>query len=366
MRAPSNRLHPSHYDHQPFSLAAVLAIVVILIVILLGGNYEGLTISIGLGYAIVVVGMTLQLGYSNQLAFSQSIFMGIGAYALSIFEVRYGFDSAEALVAAVFLGGLCALVVGFLITRAPGIALALATLLLPFICYELATGWSFLGKFQGVSGATLLWNTGSYSGRLVQSGILAAVLLGFAIFVTLRVLRSGAGIELEAMGRNIALAEGVGVNVRRRSVEVFVLASVLATLGGAIVATFNGVATPDILAEPAELTLLVMLFLGGRRSIVGAVVVAIAFEYFSLSVNFVSVNLLIIDGVVLLLVLVAEPDGVGGLVRRIAFGIYEQVKSGRLRADSERLERISSYSDVGAADSVAVGQSAKSAIKDSL
>jgi branched-chain amino acid transport system permease protein len=324
-----SRCRSDRFDLMPFNLATGLGVVAVLVVIFCDGNYEGLVISTGMGYAIVVSGMVLQLGYSNQLAFSQSIFMGVGAYGLALFEVRYGFGSAEAIVVAVALSGVAALIVGFLITRAPGIALALATLLLPFICYELATGWNYLGKFQGISGVALIWNTSNYYSSLVQSGVVVAALLALTTFLVLRIVRSSTGVQLEAMGRNLALAEGVGVNVKRRSLEVFVIASMLAALGGAVVVSFQGVATPDIVAQPAELTLLVMFFLGGRRSILGAVVVSIAFEYLSVSVKFVSVNLLIIDGVVLLLVLVAEPDGLGGLARRVGLRVLALAGGGR-------------------------------------
>ena len=77
--------------------------------------------------------MVLQLGYSRQLAFSQSVFMGVGAYGTGVLETKYGFSSLESLLAVIGLAAVAALLIGAVVTRAPGLALALATLLLPLV-----------------------------------------------------------------------------------------------------------------------------------------------------------------------------------------------------------------------------------------
>ena len=47
---------------------------------------------------------------------------------------------------------MAALLIGAVVTRAPGLALALATLLLPLFIYQLATYSSWLGSFSGIDG----------------------------------------------------------------------------------------------------------------------------------------------------------------------------------------------------------------------
>jgi ABC-type branched-subunit amino acid transport system permease subunit len=60
------------------------------------------------------------------------------------------------------------------------------------------------------------------------------------------------------------------VRTPRRKLELFVLGCVFAALGGAAYAGAQQF-VPETLVDPtAELALLIMLFIGGRRSIIGA------------------------------------------------------------------------------------------------
>jgi ABC-type branched-subunit amino acid transport system permease subunit len=305
--------------HDPVPLSATVGIAVVgsLVLAALGGSYLGFTVTTGIAYAVVTVGMVLQLGYSRQLAFSQSVFMGVGGYGTGILETKYGFNSAESLLAVIALAAVAAFLVGVVVTRAPGLALALATLLLPLFLYQLATFSSYLGSFSGVDGVLPFWNGPTYESEVVRSGIVTVVLLALATGLVLRVMRSGVGLQLMAMGEDERLAESIGVSLRQRRLEVFVLGSVLAAVGGAALASAQGLVTPDLLSESAEITLLIMVFVPGRRSVAGTIIAAIVIEYLTTSTSFISTNLGIIEGVVLLLILLVEPDGVAGAVSRL-------------------------------------------------
>jgi branched-chain amino acid transport system permease protein len=305
------------HDPVPLSATVGIAIVGSLVLIALNGSYLGLTITTGIAYAIVTVGMVLQLGYSRQLAFSQSVFMGVGAYGTGILETKYGFNSAESLLAVIALAAVAAYLVGAVVTRAPGLALALATLLLPLFVYQLATFSSYLGSFSGIDGVLPFWNGPTFESALVRSGIITVLLLALATGLVVRIMRSGVGLQLMSLGEDERLAESIGVSLRQRRLEVFVVGSVLAAVGGAALASAQGLVTPDILNESAEITLLIMVFVPGRRSVTGTIIAAIVIEYLSTSTSFISTNLGIIEGIVLLLILLVEPDGVAGAVSRL-------------------------------------------------
>jgi len=303
----------------PVPLAAAIGITVVggLVLAAMNGSYLGLTVTTGVGYAVVTVGMVLQLGYSRQLAFSQSVFMGVGAYGTGVLETKYGFNSFESLLAVIALAAVVSLLMGAVVTRAPGLALALATLLLPLFVYQLATYSSYLGSFSGIDGVLPFWSGSDYESTLVRTGIISVLLLGLAAGLVLRVMRSGVGLQLMAMAEDERLGESIGVSLRQRRLEVFVVGSVLAAVGGAVLASAQGLVTPDVLSESAEITLLLMLFVAGRKSVTGAILGAIVIEYLSTSTSFISTNLGVIEGIVLLLVLLVEPDGVAGAVDRL-------------------------------------------------
>ncbi len=304
-------------DPVPLSAGIVIAAVGALVLAVMNGSYLGLTVTTGVGYAIVTVGMVLQLGYSRQLAFSQSVFMGLGAYGTGVLETKYNFSSLESLLAVIGLSVVAALLIGAVVTRAPGLALALATLLLPLFIYQLATYSNWLGSFSGINGVLPLLTGADYTTTLVESGIVCSVLLGVAAAVVLRVIRSGVGLQLMAMSEDERLGESLGISLRQRRLEVFVLGSVLAAVGGAAIASVQGIVTPDILSETAEITLLLMVFVAGRRSIAGAILGAIVIEYLTTSTSFISTNIGTIEGIALVVILIAEPDGVAGAVDRL-------------------------------------------------
>jgi branched-chain amino acid transport system permease protein len=303
----------------PVPLAAVIGITVVggLVLTGLNGSYLGLTVTTGVAFAIVTVGMVLQLGYSRQLAFSQSVFMGVGAYGTGVLETKYGLSSIESLLAVIALAAVVSLVIGAVVTRAPGLALALATLLLPLFVYQLATDSSWLGSFSGINGVLPFVTGPDYTSTLVRSGIVSVLLLGLAAGLVLRVMRSGIGLQLMAMAEDERLGESIGVSLRQRRLEVFVLGSVLAAVGGAVLASAQGLVTPDVLNESTQITLLLMLFVAGRKSIVGAILGAIVIEYLTTSTSFISTNIGIIEGIALLVILLVEPDGVAGAVDRL-------------------------------------------------
>jgi branched-chain amino acid transport system permease protein len=295
-----------------------VALIAIVVLLGLGGSYAGSTFTIGLGFAIVTVGMAVQLGYSHQLAFSQSAFMGLGAYVVAVLEVKYQVPVALAMLAAIVVAAVLSLLMGSILTRVGGLALALTTLLIPQVLSQLATFSHYLGSFSGISGVQPLWTAETYQASLLGTGVIAALVLGIVTFLVLRILRSPVGLQLSAVAADEGMAEGLGVGLGQRKREVFVLGSVLAALGGTIVAGAQNVVTPDLLSESSQLTLLVMLFVGGRRSVWGAIVGAVVIEYLSSLSDTITSNLTVIEGVLLLLVLLFEPDGFAGIVLRAA------------------------------------------------
>jgi branched-chain amino acid transport system permease protein len=304
-------------DPVPVGAGVLTAVIGALVLLVLNGSFLGLTVTTGIGYAIVTVGMVLQLGYSRQLAFSQSVFMGVGAYGSGVLETKYNFSSAESLLAVIGLAIVASLLIGAVVTRAPGLALALATLLLPLFIYQLATFSNYLGSFSGINGVLPLLTGPDYTATLVRSGIVCAVLLGIAAAIVARVIRSGVGLQLMAMAEDEQLGEAIGISLRQRRLEVFVLGSVLAAVGGAVVASVQGIVTPNLLNETTQITLLLMVFVAGRKSIAGAILGAVVVEYLTTSTSFISTNIGTIEGIALLVILLVEPDGVAGAVDRL-------------------------------------------------
>ena len=297
----------------PLSSTATVVVVGLIMVGVFGQQYTGSVFVLALCYAIVTAGMAVQIGFSQQIVFSQCVFMGAGAYGVAMLNTHFAMPSLLATPIVMAGSGLAALALGSVVTRASGLALAVATLMLPLIAVGYVSSAGFLGGSVGAPLTGNLWPGSSTQSIAIGNGLITVALLAVAVFVASRILSSDIGLELYVLGVDEPTAAAMGVRTPRRRLELFVLGSVFAALGGAVYAGTQLFVPATLVSPTAELALLMMLFVGGRRSVLGAVAGAVAIQYLSGASNWVSVNILIVEGVLLTVVLLADPDGLAGL-----------------------------------------------------
>jgi len=296
--------------------AGVVVIAGALIVLVYGQQYTGSVFVLSACYAIVTAGMAVQIGFSQQIAFSQSVFMGVGAYGVAMLNSHFNMPVLLATVLVIIGAALAALLLGSVVTRASGLALAVATLMLPLIAVGYVSGSGYLGGAVGAPLTGTLWPSASASTTVVAvgGGLIVVVLLALVVFIAARILSSDIGLELFVLGVDERTAAALGVRTPRRKLELFVLGCVFAALGGAAYAGTQQF-VPETLVDPtAELALLIMLFIGGRRSVIGAVAGALVIQYLQGASNWVSVNILVVEGLLLTVVLLVDPEGLAGIV----------------------------------------------------
>ena len=89
-------------------------------------------------YTIFVTGLNIFMGYAGQVSFGHNAFAAIGGYTSAVLTATYGWEPLPA--AALGLAGVlvCALVVGYPTLRLRGHYLAMATLAIGLIAYDVA------------------------------------------------------------------------------------------------------------------------------------------------------------------------------------------------------------------------------------
>jgi branched-chain amino acid transport system permease protein len=310
---------------------AVVAVVGVVFVLIWGQQYTGSVFVLAACYAIVTAGMAVQIGFSQQIAFSQSVFMGVGAYGVAMLNTHYNMPVLIATPIVLVGSALLALLLGSVVTRASGLALAVATLMLPLIAVGYVSGTGFLGGAVGAPLPGTLWPSSSASTTvaLVGGGLIVIALLALVVFIAARILSSDIGLELFVLGVDERTAAALGVRTPRRKLELFVLGCVFAALGGAVYAGTQQF-VPETLVDPtAELALLIMLFIGGRRSVIGAVIGAMIIQYLQGASNWVSVNILVVEGLLLTVVLLVDPEGLSGIVTTAVAWLRTRLGSAR-------------------------------------
>jgi branched-chain amino acid transport system permease protein len=272
--------------------------------------------------AIAAITVDIVWGYCGTLTFGQSAFFGIGVYALAIIFTEYGFGSWQALLAiatAIVVAAAVAAMTGWL-SFYPGstpLYASIVSLVVPIVLVQiLYSGGTFTGSSSGLVGFE------SFDLELENWFRLAGLSLAAVAAVALIVMRSDTGRLLKALRDNDERCTYLGVNTSRYRIIVLVLTAIIASLAGFGYAAFGGVAAPENASFTFGTRLIIMVALGGRGTIIGAIVGALSIEvasaYLSGSLPYVWE---LIIGVALIAVILAFPDGLVGLVKRLTHGI---------------------------------------------
>src|SRR6185437_11125320 len=175
----------------------IILVVGAIIVLNYGLLYTGSVFILSACYAIVTAGMAVQIGFSQQIAFSQSVFFGVGAYGVAMLNTHLHMSVLLSGVIMVVAAALVALLLGSVVTRASGLALAVATLMLPLIAVGYVSGTGFLGGPVGAPLSGTLWpGSGSTTMVALGGGLIVVVLLAAVMFMASRILSSDIGLEL--------------------------------------------------------------------------------------------------------------------------------------------------------------------------
>ncbi len=327
-----------------------------------GGNAD--LYNTWLFYGVIVVGFYFVFGISGQFAFSQAVMAAIGGYtsAWATREQILGTDSfLSGLVVAIVVTSLVALAFSFLMRRAAAFYFAIGTLGLSSIVLEILQQWTDFthsagDSTTGITGMRLfgiqLSGTVLKKSKLSPKGFPVPLspetseyrvfwvwLALFAIVMVIAIWLARSPVQREAIaGRDQAVvASTVGVPVFRLRVTMFVLGSAVAGAAGSIFVHWKTFASPDSFSVDLGIGIFVMLLLGGIDSRWGAVLGAFFYVFipqwlqggvlgipgpkFSITlqgqVHNASDFKNIIFGALLVIVMIAYPEGLVGAGRRL-------------------------------------------------
>jgi len=277
--------------------------------------------------AIAALTVDVLWGYSGTLTFGQSAFFGIGAYALAIGFTQFGFGPWQALLALGAAVGLAAVVAGFVgwLSFYPGatpLYASVVSLVLPIVLVQLLySGGTFTGSSSGLVGFESFDLSLENWFRLAGGAVLATLVIAWIA------LSSDAGRVLGAMRDNDERCTYLGIDTARVRIALSVVMGVVAALAGFGYVGFSGVAAPENAGFVFGTQLVVMVALGGRGSLIGAVVGALVIEvasaYLSSSLPFVWE---LIVGVAFVLVIVVLPGGLFGSLRDASAAMHPRLR----------------------------------------
>ena len=266
-------------------------------------------------YAVVAVTVDLLWGYAGVLTFGQSAFFGLGAYATALVFTHLGFGPGLAwlaLILSVVVPMALALLVGWLSFHRGATALyaSVVSLALPIVVVQLLfSGGTFTGSSSGLVGYFTI-DLPFETWFQVAGGLLILVGLGAALLA-----RSDAGTLLVAIRDNEPRCAFLGLDAARAKTWLLVGCAGVAGLAGFVYANAQAVVAPELAGFVFGTELLVAVALGGRGTVLGAIIGAVGIEYLSALISGDLPFLWrLIQGLLFVAVIVAAPGGLLGLL----------------------------------------------------
>jgi branched-chain amino acid transport system permease protein len=276
-----------------------------------------------MAYAVVLLGLNLLFGQTGLVSFGHALFVGLGAYTGAALTTHTRIRSMEAIIGlAVLLAGLVAAPVGALCVRYVKIYFGMLTLAFGMVFY------TFLLKFYRLTGGdegmrvlrpTLLGRDFSDVPKLdylvgpYYYYSLAILLL--ATLVAWRIVGSPFGLCLRTVRDNPLKAEALGIGVARYRWCAFMLSSVYAAVGGALLGPPTGNVDPTLAYWTQSGNLVLMTLLGGFQSFAGPLVGAFVFIFLQDTVMSVVPYWRLVFGAILAFIVICAPGGLMGLGR---------------------------------------------------
>jgi branched-chain amino acid transport system permease protein len=271
-----------------------------------------------LTFVVLATAWNILGGYAGYVNFGTPAFFGLGAYSAAVLFKALGAPLLLQIVAGAVMGGLLGFGVGLLTLRLRGIFFAIATVAVIFIMETLMVNWRYVG---GATGLQLLRPPvpepfDSYTRMLfVVMALMAVVAVSVARYVQV----SWIGRGLRAIRDSEEAAECSGVPTLRLKLFACVVSGALMGAAGAPMPMYLSFIEP---ASTFNLSYTIGALggaiIGGMSHwlgpIVGAILLGSLQQIVTVTVSG-EVNVLVV-GVLLVLFVVAAPEGILGLFRK--------------------------------------------------
>jgi len=295
-------------------LALIVIAAVILVLPLAANDYVLSLMVIGGIYAVLCTGLNLFMGQTGQISFGHNAFAGFGCYGSAILTVTYGWSPVFALLASVMAAVAAALLIGYPTLRLRGHYLAMATLALGLIMYELSVQLeSLTAGFLGISGIPAL---GIGPWRLsgdVQYYYAIWAMVGLGVWIYGRIVDSRVGRALGAIAGDEHAARSLGIDVSRYKLLAFVISAAYASVAGSLLAHYVSYVSPEVIGLGMVTLLFTMLFVGGLGTTTGPITGAVLINILPALLTRFQDYRQLVYGAALLLVVMFAPRGLHSL-----------------------------------------------------
>ena len=283
--------------------------------------------------AIGILGLNLLTGVAGQISLGHAGFLLIGAYSQAILTTDYHLSPWLAIFLSGMFSALASLVVGVPSLRLKGLYLAITTLAFTFIVRHLVLFAE--GLTHGSEGmAVVPLNVFGYA---IKSDVpffyVALIMLSMFVLLTLNIMRSRIGRAWLAVRDHDIAARAMGISLMHYKLLAFMVSAFYTGVAGSLVALQTRFINVDTFSILISIEALAIIIVGGMGRIHGALLgttlilmlpellnfgFALAGDRFTtLMADRIYEIKGLMYGVVILLFLRLEPEGLAGIWRKI-------------------------------------------------
>jgi branched-chain amino acid transport system permease protein len=285
---------------------------------------------------IGALGLNILVGYTGQVSIGHGAFMSVGAYTAANLATRLDSPWPVNLLAGGLMAAAVGAVVGIPSLRIKGLYLAIATLAGQLIIEWTINHVTFISGGVQASIEVPRPRLGSMvlnTQRDMYYFLLVFVVI--AIVGTMNLVRSRVGRAFIAIRDQDIAAEIIGIDIFRYKLLAFAISSFYAGVTGVLYTYFLGIANYEQFQIGVSIDYLAMIIIGGLGSILGSIfgaifvtllpiVIRISMENFGdlifsrqIVLNLIPNLRLMLFGVLIIVFLIVEPDGLNRLWRNI-------------------------------------------------
>lgn len=255
-------------------------ILLLLPVIGVVGWYGGLpvtfTLIFGAIWAMFAVGYDVFSGYSGRVNLGYAMFPGVSAYVTATLSAKFGWPVYASVPLGVLAAVALAALLGVIALRIKGIYFALSTAIVPLALFQITHVFGeFFGGEEGIWGVP-----GFFLDPRLDLIVLLAV-LGVTLAFTLWFTGAKPGLTLRAIKGGDLTAQALGVDVFRFLFLGFLISAAIGGAGGAYLAHFQMLISPEILFIITTLQILTFVQVGGPGTIVGPAIASFLLVIFN-------------------------------------------------------------------------------------
>jgi len=282
--------------------------------------------------SIGAIGLNILTGYTGLISIGVGAFLGVGGYASAIITTKLGIPFWIALPLAGIITAIVGALFGVPSLRLKGLYLAMATLAAQVIILFVIIRWSSL---TGGSAGLIVQRPELFGFRFASEMsyfyLVLVTLIGTALF-TMNLFRTRIGRAFIAIRDRDLAAEVMGINLFKYKIYAFAVSSFFIGVAGALMGHYTRVVGPEHYDIGVSITYLAMILIGGLGSVIGSIYGAVfitllpiilregigVFGGFipGLSAHFAGLRELIF-GLVIILFLIYEPEGLAKIWRNI-------------------------------------------------